>query len=192
MTDARGRQWGLHTVATSRLRLRPLAADDRDAYVALYGDPAVMRHVGPALTRDAAGRAFARVQAQIAQSPAAAAYWMLHAGSFSPVLGLAALVFDTDRPQAELGLLLHAAQQRRGVATEAIAGLLDHVFARGGLGSVWTRHAPDHAAALRLMQGLGFAPDGERDGRMIWRVSRTAWHASNGQAAGFASAGDAS
>lgn len=145
------------SLQTSRLHLRPLADSDQEIYCRLYIDPAVMARVGPPLSRKVAQEAFGRVLRQVAADPPRAHYWMLCERDTPAVVGLMALVFDRDdRTSAEVGVLVLANAQGQGHATEAIAALVDNVFAEPGISRLWTRHAPGHVAMTRLMRSLGF------------------------------------
>lgn len=145
------------SLQTSRLHLCPPVDADQEFYCRLYTDSAVMARVGTPLSREAAQGAFGRVLRQIAADPPRAHYWMLCERDTQAVIGLMALVFDRDdRTSAEVGVLLLPVAQGQGHATEAIAALVDNVFAEPGISRLWTRHAPGHVAMIRLMRSLGF------------------------------------
>ncbi|MHC9086087.1 GNAT family N-acetyltransferase [Luteimonas sp. RIT-PG2_3] len=177
---------------TRRLRLRPLQVGDRDLYLRTYCDAGVMRHVGPPLTAEAAGKGFELVLRQQSATPARAWYWVLVPRDSDELkgIGLMALVFDAGRQTAELGLLLapHAhvqdtsgagtqkqGTQGQGHASAAIAALLDWLAEGKGPGRLWTRHLPANPAARGLMQRLHFLLDGEHAGYLHWSMDRARW-----------------
>ena len=166
--------------------LVPLGPGDAACYRALYTDPAVMRHVGGALSPDAADAAFAIVCRQVAAVPRQAWYWQVHrqagpgAGSCA---GLAAVVMDAGAsrmtgvapPSAELGVVLAPPAQAAGLATAAIAAIAAELFAHTALQCLWTRHASAHAAAAALMRTLGFQPLPATAAERRWSLSRARW-----------------
>ncbi|MEN5116857.1 GNAT family N-acetyltransferase [Luteimonas sp. TWI662] len=157
-----------------------LADDDAALFVALYGDPATMRQVGPALDRSAATRAFAAARRQMRGDPPAARFWRLETAAGAQ--GLLSLVPDAAGRDAETGLLLAPAAQRQGVATAALGHLCEVALGTGAFEALWTRHRAGHAAAVGLMRRLGFVRAAPVEGWQRWRLGRTAWRALAGGA----------
>mgnify|MGYP000878705294 CR=1 FL=1 len=155
--------------------MRATLLDDGDPalFAALFGDPATMQGVGPALDRHAATRAFSAARRQMQADPPAARYWCLDAGV--PARGLLSLVPDADGRAAETGVLLPPALQARGVATAVLGHLCDVVLGTGALDALWTRHRAGHAAAAGLMRRLGFEARPPENGWQHWRLERDAW-----------------
>jgi RimJ/RimL family protein N-acetyltransferase len=145
---------------TARLRLRPLAAADLDALVALDADPEVMRHVTDgrptprwlyeeALLPRMLGAATAdRPGFLVAEDPEGAflGWFHLRADRFEPAW-------------AELGWRLRRAVWGRGLATEGAAALAAWARARDPLVVLSARTVPENRASVRVMEkvGLGFA-----------------------------------
>lgn len=172
-TAPEGRAAGLpRSFETERLRLRPLQAEDRDLYVRLYTDAAVMRYVGAALSRERAQRAFQAVLGQMAQRPPVALYWAVQHSPSEPPFGLSALVFDGDRQSAEAGILLLPQEQGRGYATEVVAALANRTFFGTTLRFLRMIHSIGHPAMPRVLEKLDFVCDGIRDGLAHWRLDR--------------------
>lgn len=157
---------------TTRLRLRTLRADDERLYMSLYTDPDVMRHVGEPLSDQAAARALDLVLRQMRQSPPAAWYWVVRMREEPAAIGLLAMVFDQDAGSAELGMLLGPAARGRGYATEAVGALVGHALAWPGRGCLRVRHLADHPCVPRVLDKLGFVPEGVRHGMAHWRLDR--------------------
>lgn len=157
------------------VRATLLADADADLFVALYGDPATMRHVAPALDPHAAHRAFAGAQRQVRAKPPLARYWRLDTASGAR--GLLSLVPDAGGRAAETGLLLPPAMQAQGVATAALGHLCDAVLRANAFDALWTRHRVGHAAAVGLMRRLGFVPETPADGWQRWCLDRRTWRA---------------
>jgi len=156
---------------TARLRATPVCEADGALFAALYGDAGTMAQVGAPLDEAAVAGTLSAALRQMRSDPPRARYWRLDEGTRG--VGLLSLVVDAARTTAETGVLLGAGARTRGVAREALAALLPQVMGAGGLDAVWTRHRPGHAAAVGLMQSLGFAPLEAADGWARWRMDRT-------------------
>ncbi len=169
-------------LATARLALRPLAPADEALYVALYTDPATLRHVLAPLAPAAARRGFAAALAGLGTGEGQRGFWVMQARD-GRALGLIGLHRDAPG-EAEVGVVLPPAWQGRGLATEAIAALADHAFGALALVRLHTRHDHDHALASGLMAGLGFERVAAVAGRRGWRWQLTParWAAVRAQA----------
>ncbi len=183
------------TFETQRLHMRPLGEGDEALYCHLYTDAAVMRHVGAPLSVEAAQRSF-RVACRLATRKGVAAQrWVVTEHGSAAAIGLLALIGDeAAADQAEIGLMLRADRQRRGLAVAAIGAMADWVFnpaAADGpdLRLLWTRHAPDNVAAMRLMLRMEFLrqdPHSPDPAEVRWQMTRDRWQARNGIAADLA------
>ncbi len=161
-----------------RLDLRPLADGDQALYVRLYGDPQAMQHIGAAQDAGAAARGFRAALRFNAATPPERLFWVIHDRAAMQELGLIGLTLD-EPGGGEVGVLLPAGQQGRGVASEAIATLADHAFGLMRLRRLHTRHEPGHALAAGLMAGLGFertAPAGDA-APWYWQLTPERWAA---------------
>ncbi|HQZ31955.1 MAG TPA: GNAT family N-acetyltransferase [Arenimonas sp.] len=159
-----------------RLDLRPLAEGDQALYVQLYGDALAMQHIGAAQDAGTATRGFHAALRHHAAVPPDRYFWVIHDRELAQPLGLIGLSVD-EPAGAEVGVLLPASQQGRGIATEAIATLADHAFACLRLQRLHTRHLPGHALAVGLMATLGFepiAPDSS-SGHRRWQLTPDRW-----------------
>lgn len=165
---------GSREIATPRLLLRPLGADDRDLYVRLYSDPLVMAHLGEPRTppeADAGFRQSLDLQACQAEFPAR---WVAVLRRTGQGVGLLGLVADAAslaaEAEAEAGVLLLPEAQRRGLAGEALGALAAAAFDRGWVAVLWARHAPANQAMARVLAGLGFEAEGAVGGECRWRL----------------------
>lgn len=186
---------------TPRLHLRPLGPGDEALYCHLYTDAEVMRHVGAPMTADAARRSF-RVARQLAtRGGTAAQRWVVFEHGSPAPIGLLALIADAasadhardgNAGTAEVGLMLRADRQRRGVAVAAIGAVANRVFGPGagagpGLRLLWARHAARNVAATRLMLRLGFTrlpPRLPGEAEVRWQMPRDRWNANRLAASG--------
>lgn len=161
-----------------RLQLRPLAAADEALYCAIYTDAALMRQVAPVLTAGAAQRAFAAALVANASGASPSAYWALIERQSGVKVGILGLVGRAASDAAEVGAMILSAWHSRGYAAEAIVALADYAFASLSLTRLHTRHAAGNAAAIGLMDKLGFeltatAATGAHACR--WELRREQW-----------------
>jgi RimJ/RimL family protein N-acetyltransferase len=158
----------------ARVLLRAFAPADEALYLRLYGDPRVMRHIGPPLAPDAALRAFATVLRRMQAAPAPT-HWIVALADGGGDIGLVALQPRRDDPRAaDAGVMLLPGGEGRGLGAEAIATLVDWAFAQGLAHAIHTRQAAANAAVTLMMQRQGFeavACDGDPATRH-WRITR--------------------
>ena len=168
----------MHEPRTPRLDLRPIGEGDASLYCRLYTDPGVMRHIAVPLSTEAAQRAFAAVLRKVRQSPPPLRVWVLVEREVHTEVGILALMHRRDRDDAlELGAMLLAAAQGRGLAAEAQTRMLDDHFS-GSACPVWSRNAASNVAAAAVRRKLGFVPDPAvvgKSGEMRWSMTRQRW-----------------
>ena len=182
----------MQSFATPRLLLRPIDAADEALYVHLYTDPGVMRHIAAPLSADAAQRGF-RAACRLAALPAPLTrLWIVSECGMPGRLGVLALLQHKDDPDgAEPGVMLTAAAQGVGVASEALAGLAEHAFATLQLQRLSTRHAAGNVAVARMMVKLGYQradAGGTEPAEWRWQMTRGHWQSRRGAQAPVAQA----
>ncbi len=155
-----------------RLDLRPLVDGDEALYVRLYSDPQVMQQVGTPQDDAAAARGFRAALRFNAATPPVRLFWVIHDRAQARELGLLGLSLD-EPGGGEVGVVLPAEHQGRGVATEAIAALADHAFGAMQLQRLHTRHEHGHGLAAGLMATLGFEKTAAATGSTQWRWQLT-------------------
>jgi RimJ/RimL family protein N-acetyltransferase len=156
-------------LVTPRLRLRPLAGEDGDSYVALYGDATVMRHVRPPLTEAEARRSFSSALRQQQEVPPRRRWWALQTPGGTETFGLAGLAYAG--AGAELGILLGPTWQGRGLASDAVRALCAHAFDRQALSAISARHGAGNQAAQHLFVRAGFEPAPAPAGECHWHLA---------------------
>ncbi|TNJ35651.1 GNAT family N-acetyltransferase [Arenimonas terrae] len=159
----------MNLLVTSRLQLRPLAGEDGDSYVALYGNVTVMRHVRPPLAEPEARRSFSEALRQQREVPPRRRWWTLQTPDGTETFGLAGLAYAG--VGAELGILLRPAWQGRGLASEAVRALCAYAFREQALSSISARHGLDNRAAHRLFAHAGFEPAAAPPGERHWALA---------------------
>jgi RimJ/RimL family protein N-acetyltransferase len=148
-------------VRTERLTLRRFTPADAVAFAAYRSDPEVARYQSwdPPLPLAEAQQ---KVE-QFAQDDPAAPGWFQYAVDLDGVLiGDVGLNLDENLMQAELGFTLAPAYQGQGYATEAVRGLLDDVFIVRKLHRVSAECDARNTASARLLERVGFKPEGLR------------------------------
>ncbi len=158
---------------TSRLRLRQISHADEALYCHLYSDDALMQHIATPLSVEAAQRSFANACAQQSQDRQR---WIIQERNSGQDIGLVAL-FATD-DLAEIGVMLIAGAHGRGLASEAMAVIVDRAFAQGSIRLLWIRQQVSNVPVVGMMQRLGFGrlPTSDPDATEVrWDLSRKRW-----------------
>ncbi len=142
---------------SARLVLRRLEHRDVDAFTAYRNDPEVARYQSwDGMTSDEAD-AFIRDQHTVV--PGQPGRWVQYAielEATGALCGDAAIGLSEDGRQAEIGFTLARSRQGRGIATEAVATMLDHAFAAWGLHRVSATTDCLNAGSIALLERLGF------------------------------------
>ena len=154
-------------LATPRLTLRPLRAEDAEDVASILNHPDVGRMIR---------------QISLPYLVGAARAWLeIHAGErqrgeafrFACILGESLIgcvdVDEIEGGNGELGFWFHPAHWGRGYAAEAARAVLRFAFDRLGLEKLATTHAVDNDASGRLLRKLGFRRSGEIE---AWSHSR--------------------
>lgn len=162
---------------TPRLRLRPLAAADREALHALWTEPAVRRYLWDDRVID-----LATVDGVIERSTATFAaegfgLFALRAPGGAALLGAAG--FHRLGVEPELIYSLTPTAFGRGLATEASHALIDDAFERLGFARVLARTDTPNRASVAVMERLGMRYLGEaiEDGlpTVSYTLARADW-----------------
>ncbi len=143
---------------TARLRATRYRAEDEADLVRINGDLEVMRHI------EAGGRTPAKVKNTMAQLDAQWAthgfgYWVLREPQTGAFVGGLVLFEHSVTGGVEVGYVLDRPWWGKGLATEALGGLLKVAFEVLGLPAVYARVEPENAQSLKVLLKLGFAFD---------------------------------
>lgn len=166
---------------TPRFRLRLITHGQDEAFFSdLFGDPEVMRWIGPPMPRHEALAAHERVCRHNLLIEPGHRYWVVvERGSGEP-LGVVALFRQGD--SAEFGIMLGSSWWHCGVATEVLPAVLAYGFERAGLQWVRVQRDEDEQALVmhRLLRRFGFqrlSPEGAGAdvSRCHWALSRAQW-----------------
>jgi RimJ/RimL family protein N-acetyltransferase len=155
---------------TPRLVLRPFRHSDAADLYAMYSDPQVFRHipVGDWKHVDEAHQRIARDVNMMAEG----GYVRLavERREDAAVIGEVLLFnFDMASKRAELGYALARRAWGCGYVAEALPPLVDHAFGPLGLNRLEAVIDPRNAASARVLQRLGFTPEGVQRERYVVR-----------------------
>ena len=181
----------LPVIETERLVLRALRQDDADALHPMYSDvEANIYGSRPATTTIEESRD--RVAKALADT-AWRAWAITLKGDDTPIgttaIGTVASYEKRQGKVTEIGYILSRPYWGRGIATEAVAALIDQLFAEGQR-RVIADTDPDNAASIAVLKRLGFTLEatlraewethlGVRDS-LIWGMLEDEWKARGG------------
>ena len=95
--------------------------------------------------------------------------WVVRLGADGPAVGYVQATVDPVAGVAELAWVVGAPWQGRGIAREAAALVLEHLWVAGEVTRVVAHVHPDHVASQRVAAALGLAPtDRLVDGEVEW------------------------
>jgi RimJ/RimL family protein N-acetyltransferase len=144
-----------------RVRLRGPRNDDADALFALFSDPAVMRYWSrPPMTT--LGEAQGLIGEMLDSFEQRSLFnWMVTARDDDAVIGTCTLFrIDPRHRHAEIGYALRSDHWGRGIASEAVALVLDWAFRRLDLQRVEADIDPRNDGSRQLLARLGFSSEG--------------------------------
>jgi RimJ/RimL family protein N-acetyltransferase len=164
---------GRFLVEAERVRIRTMVPTDAGALTAYRNDPDVAAYQSwPVPYPAAAAGALVAEMADLG-GPTDGEWVQLAIAdrATDALLGdVAVHLFDAGR-QAEIGYSLATAHQGRGLATDAVGAVVDHLFSRYGVHRVSASLDPDNLASERLLERLGFEIEGiARDA--VWHRDR--------------------
>ncbi|MEU6879258.1 GNAT family N-acetyltransferase [Streptomyces sp. NPDC046712] len=157
------------TVPTPRLTLLPLAVEHAEEMAGVLADPVLHTFIGG--TPPTAQDLRARYTRQVAGSPDPAVSWcnwVVRLQDEGCLTGTVQATVD-GREAAEIAWVVGAPWQGRGIATEAVRGLVAWLTAQG-VRTVVAHIHPDHTASAAVATAAGLTPTDEwHDGEVRWR-----------------------
>jgi aminoglycoside 6'-N-acetyltransferase len=146
---------------SARLRLRPLEAGDADRIAAYRSDAEVARFQSWEAPFSRA-HAHALIASMRDADPGAPGWfqWAVELHERPGIVGDLGVKLHRDRRQATIGYTIAAGEQRRGYGGEAVARMLEHLFAERGLHRVSAECDARNAGSVRLLEGAGFRREG--------------------------------
>jgi len=157
--------------STERLDLLPLRVEHAGEMAVVLNDPALHAFIGGEPDTEQALRA--RYERMTAGSPDPAVTWLnwvLRLREADCLTGTVQATVSTsgDDPSAEIAWVVGTPWQGRGIATEAVRGLVGWL---GGQSMAIIAHIhPDHRASAAVATAAGLTPTDEwHDGEIRWR-----------------------
>jgi len=148
-------------LATRRLRLRHFEARDLRGLHACFGDPEAMRFWDmPASSTMAETERVLRWLAKTT-SPSDHLAWAITERAKDQCIGMVCYHHREARnKRLELGYILAAQHQGKGLGAEAVRAVLDHCVGVLGAHRVQALVHPENNASIKLIEGLGFRCEG--------------------------------
>lgn len=145
-----------HLITTPRLRLRRLRPEDGIAYYKLRSSPEIMRYLQRPLV-PSIEEATSQIVEQLEDEAAGKIIVWAIADLDDQFIGIAGYWrMQLEHQRAEIGYMLDAPYHGRGLATEAVAALIDYGFSVMHLHKIEADIDPDNLASARLLERLGF------------------------------------
>ena len=142
-------------LATERLQLRPPSEGDLDTITALFTDPDVRRYLGGPVPKP---RAQAIARAYLSAPPGASA-WCVHRTGTKLAVGMVFITRHADSDHAdgdkELSFLFSPGVWGQGLATEALARVIEHALHDLKLPALLAETQAANLPARRLLERLG-------------------------------------
>ncbi|MEU6947359.1 GNAT family N-acetyltransferase [Streptomyces sp. NPDC046316] len=160
------------SLRTARLALLPLAVAHAEEMAGVLGDPGLHTFTGGAPPTVPELRA--RYERQTAGSPEDGVVWCnwvvrLREGGEGPLVGTVQATLHR-AGTAEIAWVVGTPWQGRGIATEAVRGMVARLTEHGVRTFVAHIH-PDHIASAAVATAAGLTPTGERhEGEVRWRL----------------------
>jgi RimJ/RimL family protein N-acetyltransferase len=150
-------------IATERLVLRRFRDSDAETLSAYRSDPAVARFQSWTAPYPLE-RAHAAVASFAEGDPLSPGWfqWAIERTADRAHIGDLGVHRHENRMQAELGYTLAAESQGHGYATEAVRGILGHLFRVEGLHKVSAECDARNTASARVLERAGFTREGCR------------------------------
>jgi RimJ/RimL family protein N-acetyltransferase len=171
-------------ISTQRLVLRPFREADLGEFLSYRNDPDVARLQSWEGIEPHAAAAFLRKNAESCLGrPGQWQQIAIALVAGDRLIGDIGLFLRDGGGSAELGFTLASRHQGRGLAREAMDGLIDALFARPGLERLEAVTDTRNAPAMALLERLGFEIDSTADAAFkgiicrehTYALSRAAW-----------------
>jgi RimJ/RimL family protein N-acetyltransferase len=146
---------------TPRLRMRPLRRDDADALFAVFGDAETMRywssprHLSPLATAEVIERALESF------SEGDGIEWAITRGGDDAAVGkIGHWRWQRAHSRSEVGFILRRDLWRQGLASEALAAVVEWGFVGLELHSIEAQLDVDNVGSQRTLERVGFRREG--------------------------------
>jgi len=154
----------MHTFTTERLIIRPIEEQDREFYCSLYMDEKIMRHIGPAFTREQANKAFDLTFKPSVKAKDFIKTWAIIDKSTSQSIGIQALSWKEPTTNnlfeqssaPEIGIMLDRSSNGKLYPEEAMGALVEFCFKQTSSPQIKAQYFSSNFATKRFVKKLGF------------------------------------
>jgi RimJ/RimL family protein N-acetyltransferase len=150
----RGAARGTPVLETGRLRLRPRVEDDAEALFPTFADAELMTW-----WTEPAHQSVAETRASLARTREDWRSWAITRKGDDTAIGFVAAGEKRQGNVTELGYMLARAHWGSGIAAEAVAAVIDRIFAEGQR-RVFADTDPENMHSRGLLERLGFKLEG--------------------------------
>jgi [ribosomal protein S5]-alanine N-acetyltransferase len=151
----------LPTIDAHRIVLRPISADDVDAFYSIFSDPQVMRYWStlPIANTNAARKLIDEIDERFARHESLK--WGVALRSDNTLIGTTTLHrVDFDNRRAEIGYALGSAHWGKGYMHEALQATLGYAFQILDLHRIEADVDPRNQSSIKTLERLGFQREG--------------------------------
>jgi RimJ/RimL family protein N-acetyltransferase len=142
----------MREIETERLRLRPLAPEDRDALYVIYADPEVSRYL---LTPPRSIEEFRQPFQQMVELSSTLGMWVVISKADNRMIGRCGFYPFSEERTPELAYLLSRTYWGAGFATEAARRCLAYAFSEQSWAEVVAMVRPENRASARVLAKVG-------------------------------------
>jgi RimJ/RimL family protein N-acetyltransferase len=147
-------------ISTDRLTLRAFTVADAARLAAYRSDPAVARYQSWTVPFSVERAKQLIAEQDHLAGPIPGAWFQIAIDRGGTLVGDVAVHLSDDGSTAEVGCTLAAEHHGHGWAREAVAALVDALFAEAEVQRIEARIDPRNDASIRLFQHLGFVHEG--------------------------------
>lgn len=140
---------------TERCLVRETTVEDVDAFYRIYGDPSITKYMEPLYEDPEEEYAYARDYIDQAYGFYHFGIWTVLEKASGEVVGRAGICYREGFAEPELGFVIAADRQGRGLATEVCGAILRYGREELGMERIHAFVQPDNAASLRVCRKLG-------------------------------------
>ncbi|HEV7179807.1 MAG TPA: GNAT family N-acetyltransferase [Candidatus Baltobacteraceae bacterium] len=152
----------MRTILTERLRLIPVTADNAEALWQILQEPDLRDYQDLPEADLAQFRRIVSARPRRLQAGSWGRYeWLLYLEGVQGPVGWASLrIGERAAGSAEIGYSVVREYRRRGIASEAVRGLITEAFSRVHLRRVRAYCVPENEASRAVLARVGFEPEG--------------------------------
>jgi RimJ/RimL family protein N-acetyltransferase len=153
----------MREIRSARLRLVPVTVKNAGVLWEVLQEPDLRDFQDlPNLNRDSFVKAVHARPKRFAQGATGRFEWLLHFihGALEPLGWVSLRLSGADRSSAEIGYSVVRAYRQRGIATEAVAALIEEGFLRGRLERIRAYCLPENHFSRAVLKRAGFETDG--------------------------------